>query len=388
MADIPAGTGLGSSGAFTVGALQALRAHRREHPSNVELAKLACHVELDRLGEPIGKQDQYIAAVGGVTAFSFEANDDVGVQPLDLSPETRERLEDNLMLFYTGIRRSASEVLAIETDGVGRAPDDLTANLDAVKALGRDTAQALERGDLEHFGALLSEQWARKLERSPTAVHQRVDRWIRAGLDAGATGGKLVGAGDGGFLLFYAESKPDLRKVMAARRSRRGPLRHRLPGRDCHRRGMTLPVAILAGGLGTRLRAVSGSTLPKALVPVADRPFIDHKLEELRERGVREIVFLIGHGGDQIRRHVGTGADFGLNVTYLDDGPRLLGTGGAIRARPAGSGTELLGHLRGFVARRRRRPRREAVPFEPRARHDDRPSQCRSDRAQQRTGRG
>jgi D-glycero-alpha-D-manno-heptose-7-phosphate kinase len=214
MADIPAGTGLGSSGAFTVGALQALRAHRREHPSNLELAKLACHVELDRLGEPIGKQDQYIAAVGGVTAFSFEANDDVGVQPLDLSPETRERLEDNLMLFYTGIRRSASEVLAIETDGVGTAPDDLTANLDAVKALGRDTAQALERGDLEHFGALLSEQWARKLERSPTAVHQRVDRWIRAGLDAGATGGKLVGAGDGGFLLFYAESKPDLRKVM------------------------------------------------------------------------------------------------------------------------------------------------------------------------------
>ena len=121
MADIPAGTGLGSSGAFTVGALQALRAHRREHPSNVELAKLACHVELDRLGEPIGKQDQYIAAVGGVTAFSFEANDDVEVQPLDLSPETRERLEDNLMLFYTGIRRSASEVLAIETDGVGQS---------------------------------------------------------------------------------------------------------------------------------------------------------------------------------------------------------------------------------------------------------------------------
>jgi NDP-sugar pyrophosphorylase family protein len=95
---------------------------------------------------------------------------------------------------------------------------------------------------------------------------------------------------------------------------------------------MTLPVAILAGGLGTRLHAVSGSTLPKALVPVADRPFIDHKLEELRSRGVREVVFLIGHGGDQIRRHVGTGADFGLDVTYLDDGPRLLGTGGAVKA--------------------------------------------------------
>jgi NDP-sugar pyrophosphorylase family protein len=95
---------------------------------------------------------------------------------------------------------------------------------------------------------------------------------------------------------------------------------------------MTLPVAILAGGLGTRLHTVSGTMLPKALVPVADRPFVDHKLEELRSRGVREVVFLIGHGGDQIRRHVGTGADFGLDVRYLDDGPRLLGTGGAIKA--------------------------------------------------------
>ena len=114
MADIPAGTGLGSSGAFTVGALQALLAHRRDHPSNVELAELACHVELERLGEPIGKQDQYIAAVGGITAFSFESDDSVRVQPLNLGADTREQLEDNLVLFYTGIRRSASEVLAVE----------------------------------------------------------------------------------------------------------------------------------------------------------------------------------------------------------------------------------------------------------------------------------
>jgi D-glycero-alpha-D-manno-heptose-7-phosphate kinase len=205
MADIPAGTGLGSSGAFTVGTLQALLAHRRDHPSNVELAELACHVELERLGEPIGKQDQYIAAVGGITAFSFEPDDSVRVQPLELPPESRERLEDNLLLFYTGIRRSASEVLALEaaTDGdAPRDPADLEANLDAVKALGYETAEALQRGDLDHFGSLLSDQWQRKLERSPTPVHQQVDRWIRAGLEAGATGGKLVGAGDGGFLVF------------------------------------------------------------------------------------------------------------------------------------------------------------------------------------------
>jgi D-glycero-alpha-D-manno-heptose-7-phosphate kinase len=217
MADIPAGTGLGSSGAFTVGALQALLAHRRDHPSSVDLAELACHVELERLGEPIGKQDQYIAAVGGITAFSFESDESVRVQPLELAADTRERLEDNLVLFYTGIRRSASEVLALEatSDGGGpRDPADLEANLDAVKALGHQTAEALECGDLEHFGGLLSEQWQRKLERSPTAVHQRVDGWIRAGLEAGAAGGKLVGAGDGGFLLFYSESKAELREAM------------------------------------------------------------------------------------------------------------------------------------------------------------------------------
>jgi D-glycero-alpha-D-manno-heptose-7-phosphate kinase len=215
MADIPAGTGLGSSGAFTVGALQALLAHRRDHRSNVELAQLACHVELERLGEPIGKQDQYIAAVGGITAFSFDPDESVRVQPLDLASETREHLEENLVLFYTGIRRSASEVLAIEAASAAPGdPAELEANLDAVRALGHETAEALEHGDLAHFGALLSEQWQRKFERSPTAVHQRVDRWIHAGLEAGAAGGKLVGAGDGGFLLFYADSKADLRDAM------------------------------------------------------------------------------------------------------------------------------------------------------------------------------
>jgi D-glycero-alpha-D-manno-heptose-7-phosphate kinase len=218
MADIPAGTGLGSSGAFTVGALQALRAHRHEHPSNVELAELACHIELERLGEPIGKQDQYIAAVGGITAFTFNRDDSVDVAPLDLAPSTRHQLEDNLVLFYTGIRRSASDVLAVETSGDGSAgapsAAELTDNLHDVKRLGRSTADALEQGDLHAFGSLLTEQWERKFARSPSPVHRQADDWIRAGIDAGATGGKLVGAGDGGFLLFYAEAKADLRAAM------------------------------------------------------------------------------------------------------------------------------------------------------------------------------
>jgi D-glycero-alpha-D-manno-heptose-7-phosphate kinase len=216
MADIPAGTGLGSSGAFTVGALKALRTHRRELVSNIELAAQACHVEIDRLAEPIGKQDQYIAAVGGITALEFHPDDSVEVAGLDLATDTRHRIEDNLLLFFTGIRRSASDVLAIETSTANVSDHDLAANLDAVKSLGHDAALALEKGDLAWFGELLTAQWELKLQRSPTPVHLQVNDWIRAGIEAGAAGGKLVGAGDGGFLLFYAEGKTGLRETMAA----------------------------------------------------------------------------------------------------------------------------------------------------------------------------
>ena len=139
MADIPAGTGLGSSGTFTVGLLRALHAHKHESISNVELAQEACHVEIDRLGEPIGKQDQYAAAVGGITTFEFHTDDQVKVAPVRLSPVARAGLEDNLLLFYTGIRRSASEVLAVE-QGPGT---DLHENLDAVRAVGHQTLDAL-----------------------------------------------------------------------------------------------------------------------------------------------------------------------------------------------------------------------------------------------------
>jgi D-glycero-alpha-D-manno-heptose-7-phosphate kinase len=214
MADIPAGTGLGSSGAFTVGALKALFGHKHEVTSNVQLAELACDIEIERLGEPIGKQDQYIAAIGGITAFEFRPDDSVGITGVDLDPTTRHALHDDLLLFYTGIRRAASDVLAVEQDSThpgGR----LDANLDAVKALGRETAVALQQGDLSRFGELLTSQWEMKLERSPTATHQQVDTWIRSGIAAGAAGGKLVGAGDGGFLLFYAEQKPGVREAMA-----------------------------------------------------------------------------------------------------------------------------------------------------------------------------
>jgi D-glycero-alpha-D-manno-heptose-7-phosphate kinase len=215
MADIPAGTGLGSSGAFTVGVLKALLAYRHAIEANERLAERACQIEIERLGEPIGKQDQYIAAIGGLTAFEFHADESVAVIPVPLAEGVRHRVEDNLVLFYTGVRRPASEVLATEKSSGQLSPSKLDDNLDAVRALGYETMDALTSGDLAAFGELLTRQWQLKLDRSPNAIHQRIDEWIQRGVAAGAAGGKLVGAGGGGFLMFYAEAKADLRNAMS-----------------------------------------------------------------------------------------------------------------------------------------------------------------------------
>jgi len=215
MADIPAGTGLGSSGSFTVGVLKALHSYRHELVNNVDLAALACRIEIELLGEPVGKQDQYIAAVGGLTAFEFHADERVEIVPVDVTLNTRHRLEDNLLLFFTGLRRSASDVLAEQEAERPTGAVSLRDNLDRVRQIGYDTKEALETGDLVGFGQLLADQWKLKYERAPGGVHAEIDRWIAAGIDAGALGGKLVGAGGGGFLLFYAEEKADLRQQMS-----------------------------------------------------------------------------------------------------------------------------------------------------------------------------
>lgn len=215
MADIPAGTGLGSSGAFTVGVLKALLAHSHQIRPNEELAKLACEIEIDRLKAPVGRQDQYIAATGGITAFEFLSDDTVNVIPVGMTGEARARLEENLVLFYTGVSRSAASELANQA-GLNQysAPTDLTDNLNSVKALGLASFEALSGGDLTSFAGLLTQQWKLKLQRSPTELHEQIDGWIESGLTAGAGGGKLVGAGGGGFLLFYAENKANLRAEM------------------------------------------------------------------------------------------------------------------------------------------------------------------------------
>jgi D-glycero-alpha-D-manno-heptose-7-phosphate kinase len=215
LADIPAGTGLGSSGSFTTALLKALYAHRRRllHPS--ELAALACEVEIDRLNEPIGKQDQYIAAYGGLTAFTFEPDERVDARPVALSMETLFTLEDNLLLFFTGFSRSAGSILGDQKSRTERADSDMLANLHYVKELGLRSHGALVEGDTGLFGELMHEHWVHKRTRSKGMSNPHIDEWYELGRNNGALGGKLVGAGGGGFLLFYSEDHRRLRTAMA-----------------------------------------------------------------------------------------------------------------------------------------------------------------------------
>jgi len=215
LADIPAGTGLGSSGSFSTALLKALHAHRRRllHPS--ELAELACQIEIDRLGEPIGKQDQYIAAYGGVTCFTFNPDGTVEARPLKMTMDAQFDLEDNLLLFFTGFSRSASSLLADQKSRTEQADETMVQSLHGVKALGLRSLEALERGQTAVFGELLHEHWEHKKRRTAGMSNSRIDEWYDLGRRNGAIGGKLVGAGGGGFLLFYTEEHRRLRNAMA-----------------------------------------------------------------------------------------------------------------------------------------------------------------------------
>jgi D-glycero-alpha-D-manno-heptose-7-phosphate kinase len=214
MADIPAGTGLGSSGSFTTALLKGLFTHNRQLIHPTELAELACHIELDLLKEPIGKQDQYIAAIGGLTCFEFARDGKVTARPLRVSQETRDNLEDTLVLFFTGVTRSASALLKDQDDKSKRADPEMTNNLHYVKDLGRRSEAMLESGKLAEFGALMHEHWLHKKKRSQGMSNPQIDEWYELGMRNGASGGKLIGAGGGGFLMFHALDKVRLRHAM------------------------------------------------------------------------------------------------------------------------------------------------------------------------------
>jgi D-glycero-alpha-D-manno-heptose-7-phosphate kinase len=214
MADIPAGTGLGSSGSFTTALLRALHAYQKNIVSPQTIAEQACHIELDRLGEPIGKQDQFIAAYGGVTCLRFNKNDTVEVSPAALPQETLHNLEDGLVMFFTGMSRSASAILKDQDEKSKAKNAAITDNLHYVKDLGQRSLKALEAGDLHAFGALMDEHWQHKKKRSGTMSNAEIDKWYELALRNGAVGGKLIGAGGGGFLLFYTEDKKRVRHAM------------------------------------------------------------------------------------------------------------------------------------------------------------------------------
>ncbi len=214
MADIPAGTGLGSSGSFTTALLKALHSHRKSLVHPQELAEEACHIELDLLREPIGKQDQFIAAYGGITCFEFRRDERVKAYPLKISDETLYNLEDNLLLFFTGLSRSASSILKDQDQKSKDNDKAMLDNLDFVKELGLQSKKSLEDGDLHEFGRLMDVHWRHKKQRSGNMSNGDIDRWYEAALANGAIGGKIIGAGGGGFLMFYAADKTRLRHAM------------------------------------------------------------------------------------------------------------------------------------------------------------------------------
>lgn len=215
LADIPAGTGLGSSSSFTTALLKGLYAHRRQHVLPDELARRACEIEIERLKEPIGKQDQYIAAYGGLTCFWFRSDEKVDAVPLHISTQTLHELEDNLLLFFTGFTRSAGTVLQDQVKRSETGDKGMLDNLHYVREMGMAAKNLLETGKVEEFGGLLHEHWEHKKRRSNGMSNPQIDAWYELGRTNGAIGGKLVGAGGGGFLLFYANDRNRLKRAMA-----------------------------------------------------------------------------------------------------------------------------------------------------------------------------
>jgi D-glycero-alpha-D-manno-heptose-7-phosphate kinase len=216
MSDIPAGTGLGSSGSFTCALLEALHTLNRNFISRQDLAEQACHIELDLLKEPIGKQDQYIAAFGGLTCFDFGRDGKVRVEPLKLSHETLRTLEESLALFFTGFTRSASEILRDQDTRSKQKDSSMVDNLHFVKQLGLESKDAFEKGDLRRFAELMHVHWEHKKKRSSAMSNPQIDAWYDLARQNGAVSGKVIGAGGGGFLMFYTEEKTRLRRALEA----------------------------------------------------------------------------------------------------------------------------------------------------------------------------
>lgn len=217
IADVPSNTGLGTSSSFTVGLLLALHAYKREYIPRQALAEEAFHVEHDLLREPVGKQDQYLAALGGITTLDLERSGYVRVGSIWLSEDAIDQMESNLLLFYTGLRRSASEVLTEQNHAAEEDEEDSLRQLDAIKEIGMEVRHAFQVGDLRRFGELLDVHWQTKKRLSKKITNPEIDRWYAIAQENGALGGKIMGAGGGGFFMFYCDDgKAKLRRALAA----------------------------------------------------------------------------------------------------------------------------------------------------------------------------
>ena len=215
VADVPAGTGMGSSGAFTVCLLRGLAYARRTTIAPGPLAEAACEIEIDVLHEPVGKQDQYVAAHGGICAYFFGRDGSVKVEPLALDASTLRHLKDQLLLFYTGVERSASQMLSDQDRRSLSGDVEMIENLHLTKELGWKSRDLLVAGDIEGFADLMHEHWMHKRERSPGMANERIDSLYDVARKSGVIGGKLVGAGGGGFLLVYSARPEETRRAMA-----------------------------------------------------------------------------------------------------------------------------------------------------------------------------
>lgn len=202
-ADVPGGTGLGSSSTFTVGLLNTIYCYKGKFASKGKLAKQACEVEIEKLGAPIGKQDQYAAAYGGLNFIRFNKDSTVSVSPIMMNAETHRTLQDNLMMFYTGSTRSANTILSEQKKNITQ--DDKNENLKKMCQLAEQMKDALENNDLSSFGGILNQSWELKRTLASGISNPEIDKAYETAMKNGALGGKLLGAGGGGFLLFYCE---------------------------------------------------------------------------------------------------------------------------------------------------------------------------------------
>ena len=214
-ADIPAGTGMGSSGCFAVTLINALSCYQGKKFSKKELAEMACHIEIDKLKEPVGKQDQYTAAFGGLNTYEFLEDGNVLIKKIKISKEKIKRLKNNLIIFFTGYSRSSYKILQNQDSNTKSLNKLMLNNLHQIKKIGLESKKILENGDLNDFGRIMHEHWQYKKERSQFMTNKKIDFLYNFAIKNGALGGKLIGAGGGGFLLFYANDTKLLQKKFA-----------------------------------------------------------------------------------------------------------------------------------------------------------------------------